>query len=642
MTRYAADSRDRVRDAVDMLALVSARLDLRRAGVNSYFGLCPFHDERTGSFHVLPDDKRYHCFGCQASGDAFTFVMETEGVDFIGALELLADRFGVKLETEDEDPAAAARRRRSERLFEVLGRAATYYARYLWEAKEAADARDYLGGRGFTEETLKQFRVGYAPSAWDRILLGSRRAGFSDEELLTVGLAQRSQSRPGSIFDRFRGRIMFPLADARGRVLGFGARGMREEQRPKYLNTSENELFHKGHQLFGIDLARGPAARAGRVLLVEGYTDVLALHQAGLPGAVGVMGTALTEDQLRTLESVARVLVLCLDADGAGQEAMLRAARLASGRNLELRVVALPDGTDPAELVQREGPESLRDRVERSVPFVAFRVESILGREDTASAEGRDRAFAELRPVLAEVPPSALREELVRRVAGRLELPERRLEALLAGAPAAGSVGGGGSMGAGGWVRAGGSAGPGGSGRGFTGSGGSGGSGGPGGFGDPGDPGGFAGAGGSVEAVSASLDQNVRTERTFLVLCLALPEVGRAALAAIDPDEQLTSGALRRAARHLAADIDNPLRGLEGDEELSRLVSDLIARAARYPDPSRDRLEHARLVLELARLDRAIRRARGDAVAATAALARERQAVLDQIRAVVGRLEAVV
>ena len=160
MTRYTADSKDRVRDAVDMLALVSPRSELRRAGVNSYFGLCPFHDERTGSFHVLPDDKKYHCFGCQASGDAFSFVMETEGLNFVGALEMLADRFGVKLETEDEDPAAAARRQRRERLYELLGRATTYYARYLWEGKEAAGARAYLIGRGLSEETLREFRVG--------------------------------------------------------------------------------------------------------------------------------------------------------------------------------------------------------------------------------------------------------------------------------------------------------------------------------------------------------------------------------------------------------------------------------------------------------------------------------------------------
>jgi DNA primase len=582
--RYTDDSRDRVRDAVDMLTLVSPRAELRRAGGNSYFGLCPFHDERTGSFHVLPDDKRYYCFGCQARGDAFTFVMETEGLDFVGALEMLADRFGVKLETEDEDPAAAARRERRERLHELLGRATTYYARYLWEGKEAAAARTYLIGRGLSEETLREFRVGYAPSAWDRMLLASRRTGFTDEELLAVGLAQRSQSRPGSIFDRFRERIMFPLADSRGRVLGFGARAMRENQLPKYLNTSENDLYRKGHQLFGIDLARGPASRADRVLLVEGYTDVLALHQAGLRNAVGIMGTALTEEQLRELERIAHVLELCLDADGAGQEAMLRAARLASGRNLELRVVALPEGADPAELVQREGGEALRDRVARSVPFVVFQVQQILDRADTGSAEGRDRAFTELQPVLAEVPPSSLRDELVQRVAGRLELPERRLESLLAGSR---------------------------SGR----------SGSPNGAGPPVAP--------------SPLDQAARAERTFLVLCVAVPEAGGAALTAIDPDEHLTSERLRRAARHLA----NPLAEISGDDELTQVVKDLRERAERYPDATKDRLEHARLVLELGRIDRAIRRARAAPGADVTALAREREGVLKAVRLVVARLE---
>ncbi|HYZ82149.1 MAG TPA: DNA primase, partial [Solirubrobacteraceae bacterium] len=428
MSRYTADSRDRVLAAVDMIALVSTRTDLRRAGVNSYFGICPFHDERTGSFHVRPDEKHYHCFGCQESGDPFDFVMQTEGLDFKGAMESLADRFGVQLETEDEDPGAAARRQRRERLHSLLDRAATYYARYLWEAGEATPARDYLLGRGLTEETLRAFRVGYAPSAWDRILLASRRAGYSDEELLAVGLAQRSRNRPGAIYDRFRERIMFPAVDARGRVHGFGARRMRENQGgAKYLNTSDGELYHKREVLFGIDVARAPAAKAGRMILVEGYTDVLALHQAGLRNAVGIMGTSLTEEQIRELERVVKVLELCLDADRAGQDAMLRAARLAAGRDLELRVVPLPEGTDPADLIERDGADALRSRVQESAPFVVFNVERILDRADTRSAEGRDRALNELRPVFTELGASVLRDDLVRRVAGRLELTEGRL-----------------------------------------------------------------------------------------------------------------------------------------------------------------------------------------------------------------------
>jgi DNA primase len=597
VTRYAADSRDRVFDAVDMLALISTRTDLRRAGVDSYFGLCPFHDERTPSFHVRPEEKHYHCFGCQSSGDPFTFVMETEGLDFKAALESLADRFGVTLETEDEDPASRSRRERRERLYSLLGRAATYYARYLWESDEATPAREYLLGRGLTAETLREFRVGYAPSAWDRMLRASRAAGFSEDELIDAGLVQRSHSARDQVYDRFRERIMFPSADRRGRVLGFGARAMRENQPPKYLNTSDGELYHKRGQLFGIDLARKAAARAGRMILVEGYTDVLALHQAGMQNAVGIMGTALTEEQIGELERVVRVLDLCLDADSAGQEAMLRAARLAERRTppLELRVVPLTEGTDPAELVEREGADALRALVQESVPFVVFHVDRILERANLRSAEGRDEALDELRPVLSELPASSVRDELMRRVAGALELSETRLASVMAGAPAA--------------------------------------------------PAAAEGNGHAAPrpATVSPLDRGRRTERAFLVLCLAVPDAGDAALAAIDPDELLTSELLRRAARHLAGRTSAPLADLPpDDEELARVVADLVARAGRAGQVSEERLEHARLMLELARVNRAIVRARSEGAAGTSELGHEREQVLAAIRGVVARLEKAV
>ena len=588
-----------------MLALVSTRLELRRAGVNSYFGICPFHDERSGSFHVRPDEKHYHCFGCQESGDPFDFVMQTEGLDFKAAMESLADRFGVQLETEDEDPGAASRRQRRERLHSLLDRVTTYYARYLWEAGEAQTARDYLLGRGLAEETLKEFRVGYAPSAWDRVLLASRRAGYTDEELLAVGLAQRSRNRPGSIYDRFRERIMFPAVDARGRVHGFGARRMRENQAgehgAKYLNTSDGELYHKREVLFGIDLARASAAKAGRMILVEGYTDVLALHQAGIRNAVGIMGTSLTEEQIRELERVVKVLELCLDADRAGQDAMLRASRLASGRDLELRVVPLPEGTDPADLIEREGAEALRSLVQSSTPFVVFHVERILERADTRSAEGRDRALSELRPVLNDLGASVLRDELVRRVAGRLELSDGRLATLLASGGSAG-----GTLGS---ARS-------------------------------GRPGNGAGPAGPVPAeVTSGPGQAVRGERLFLALCLAVPDVGASLLAGLDVDEVLTSTPLRRAARHLAAHLRAPLSDLpEGDEEFARTISGLVELAGRVPDPSADRLEHARLILDLDRLDRAIIRARAQG-AGTNDLARQREVVRDAMHDAVARLE---
>jgi len=594
--RYTADSRDRVRDAADMLTVVSSRTDLRRAGATEYVGLCPFHEERTPSFGVNPEEKVYHCFGCQASGDVFTFVMETEGLDFTAALEALADRFGVQLEREAEDPQAATRRQRRERLHSLLARAAAYYARYLWEASEASGAHEYLRRRSLSDETLREFRIGYAPSAWDRMLSASRRAGFSDEELLAVGLVQRSRANPGRLHDRFREQIMFPATDARGHVLGFGARAMRPGQHPKYLNTSDGELYHKRSQLFGIDLARAPAARAGRIILAEGYTDVLALHQAGLRNAVGIMGTSLTEDQVKQLERIAPVLELCLDADRAGQEAMLRAARLAAGRKLQLRVVPLPEGSDPAELLERESAEALRALIERSQPFAAFHVERILRDADASSAEGRDRALQELAPVVAEVPASVLRDELLRRIGGHLELSEGRLAALLANGERRGMH--------------------------------------P--LGRPEPP-------RLDRAAEPVVDQALRAERAFLVLCVTLPQAGADALAAVDPDELLTIGVMRRAARHLAARTHSPLAELpEGDQELAGAVADIVARADRAREASTEQLEHARLVLERARIERAIRRARAQRSETIGELARQREDVLASIRRVVARLEAAV
>jgi DNA primase len=567
---YTRQSKDRVRDAVDFVELVSARTELRRAGPARYEGLCPFHDERSPSFGIDPAQKVYYCFGCQASGDVFTFVQETERVDFKGALELLGDRFGVELEREEEDPKAAEHRRRRERLMELLARTAAYYERCLWESKEASAAREYLERRGLGEEILREFSVGYSPSAWDRVLLASRRGGFSEQELYATGLAQRSKEN-GRPYDRFRGRIMFPLADVRGRVLGFGARAMREEQKPKYLNTSDNDVYHKGLHLYGADLARAHAARAGQAILCEGYTDVIALHQAGLRNTVGSMGTALTAEQVGELSRMAQTVLLALDADSAGQEAMLKAAGLAARRKLELRVVAFPAGTDPADLVQREGAQAIGAAVEQAVPFVRFRVERVLATGDHGSPEGRDRMVEELRPVFAMLPPSAMRLELTKLVSGRLALPESLMETLLAPQAAQQQQ-----------------------------------------------------RSGPVAPRDASpmstngLSRREETERTFLALCIASPEEGAQALGSLEMDEHFTSELLRRAARHLGAGhLRDPMadpvgleEGLDGDPQLKALLAELVVEAGREPvQPAM--LDVQRLQLELARVDRRIQQARG-------------------------------
>jgi DNA primase len=576
MARYTADSKERVREAIDMVDLVGTRTALRRAGADSYSGLCPFHDERTPSFSVKPSEKLYYCFGCQVRGDAFTFVMETQGLDFPGALELLADRYNVKLELEDEDPRAGDRRRRRERLIELLERTSGYYERYLWESEEASRAREYLAGRGLEEALLREFRVGYAPSAWDRVLLQSRRGGFSEQELLDAGLVQRSREQPGRVYDRFRARITFPLCDRRGRVLGFGARAMRADDPAKYLNSADGEVFHKREHLFGLHLARALAAKAGSIVLCEGYTDVIAMHQAGVRNCVGLMGTALTDEQLGLLAQLAPTLVLALDADGPGQEAMLKAARGEEQKRFdELRVVPLPAGTDPAEVLQREGPEALVALIARAAPFVRFRVERILASGDASSPEGRDRILAELRPVFAKLSVGAMREELEREVVARLGVSEKAVERLLAGASASATP---------------------------------------------------AGARG---APVPALEAGERTERGFLELCIALPSRGGPLLEELDIEATFSSALTRAAAEHLRAHIDTPASGVD-QPELASLLAELSVRASTLVAMPAQ-LEVERRQLELARIERAIDAARAGGGSGMTQLGHEREAVKGEL-----------
>ncbi|HWB68893.1 MAG TPA: DNA primase, partial [Solirubrobacterales bacterium] len=295
MALISSESLERLKQAADIVEVISTHTDLRRQGTR-WVGLCPFHEERSPSFSVDAQEKLYHCFGCGVGGDVIKFVEEKEGLGFSEAVEVLADRYGVELERESEDPKAEARRQRRRRLEELLGRTATFYASFLWDSKEAGGAREYLAQRGLGEEVLKAFAVGYAPSAWDQVLTRGQRAGFSVEEMRGVGLVQRGKG--GGEYDRFRSRIMFPIRDRRGRTLGFGGRAMRSDQGAKYVNTAETDFFHKSQILYGVDMAKAAIAKAGHAIVVEGYTDVLALHQAGLAETVGVMGTAITEEQV--------------------------------------------------------------------------------------------------------------------------------------------------------------------------------------------------------------------------------------------------------------------------------------------------------------------------------------------------------
>jgi DNA primase len=584
MALFTKDTIDRVRDAVDMVQLVGEKSDLRRVG-SRWTGLCPFHDERTPSFSVNADEKLYYCFGCGEGGDAFKFVQQTEGLEFQDAVELLAERSGVRVEREEDDPKAEQRRRRKERLHTLLDRAARFYAAYLESSAEAEPARDYLASRGLSGEVLAAFRVGYSPSAWDRMMLGARQSGFSEEELMAAGLAQRGRS--GGLYDRFRGRIMFPLADSRGRVLGFGARQMGEGQGPKYLNTSENDLYHKGRQLFGIDVARKEAMKSGRFVVVEGYTDVLALHQAGIGDAVAIMGTALTQEQLAELAKVGDAnrpgsVYLALDADRAGRDAMLRAARLAEDRGVDLRVVEMPEGTDPADLVGREGASAFMERMHGAVPMIEFQVRRVLADADLDTPSGRDQALGEARKLISAVPErTATRDALVREAADRLDVPVDYVMA----PPAAERP--------------------------------------------------------SVPALPAHASPGelaLRAEREFLTRCLASGGLGHDYLSR-PADDQFSSELLRRARDHLVLYFDDPLTALpEDDPALGALVNDVGHAAQELPPTEEPVLQMSILQLEQRRIDREIRRAsqEGDHARKTE-LAQAEQRVRHELGTVMGQ-----
>jgi DNA primase len=586
MALISTESLERLKQTADIVEVVSAHTDLRRQGAR-WVGLCPFHEERTPSFSVDAGEKLYHCFGCGVGGDVIKFVEEKEGLGFAEAVELLADRYGVELEREQEDPRAEARRKQRRRLEELLERAAAFYASFLWESKEAGAAREYLSQRGLGEEVLRSFGVGYAPSAWDKVLVLGQRAGFSVAELRGVGLAQRG--RGGGEYDRFRSRIMFPIRDRRGRVLGFGGRAMRADQGAKYVNTAETDFFHKSRVLYGADRAKAAIAKAGRAVVVEGYTDVLALHQAGVEEAVGVMGTAITEEQVAALSGMVDEVVLALDADAAGQEAMLRAQRVAAGRRMRLRVAAMPAGEDPAEMVAEEGGgERFRSLLAAAVDLPAFQVGLALDRADVSSPAERDRALAEVAPVLAGMGESASRDDLVRRVAERLDLePAMVMGRVVAAGPATG-----------------GSAEP--SLRGD---------------GAPPAP---------RRQGGAELTSRERRERALLAMCVALPEEGREYLSRLTDEHLSPAGA--RAAEWLRAHPEDPASNLpHEDDELAGLVSELVILAHDQP-ASAEAMELNFLLLEQRRLENEIAAAgeRGD-YEQRAALSRERAALVQRI-----------
>jgi DNA primase len=419
-----------------------------------------------------------------------------------------------------------------------------------------------------------------APSPWDQVLTGSQLAGFKVDELLAAGLAQKG--RQGGHYDRFRSRITFPIRDQRGRVLGFGARALRAESKPKYLNSPEGELYRKSNTLYGIDRARGPIAKTRRAIVVEGYTDVLALHQAGVEEAVAIMGTAITPEQLTMLAGLTDVVVLALDADRAGADAMIRAQRVAGGKGLDLRVAAMPEGEDPADMLQADRLDRFHELVEGAIDLPSFRVRTALGRGDLGSVAGRERTLAEVAPVLAAMGEVVGRDELIREVADRLDTDPSLVSERVRSAPKESPPAAGGN-----------------------------------------------GAKGSPAPVAPLTPRETR-ERALLAMCIADPKTGRSFIDRLSDEHVSESGA--PALRWLREHLDDPMAGLpREDEELTALITELVMSSERVPA-----LEGAMQLnldlLEQQRLEDSISAAQeaGD-YEAGARLSRERAQLTDRI-----------
>jgi DNA primase len=437
---------DEIKARIDIVDLVSETVQLRRSGKN-YTGFCPFHSNtRTPAFAVFQDTGTWRCFGeCNEGGDIFGYIMKKEGWDFAEALRFLADKAGVQLKPPTPEEQAAAEEH--DNLRQLLEDAVTFFRHQLLNTPPGRQALEYLKKRGLKDDTIEAFGLGYAPNSWEALTSHFRSRRVSERELLEAGLVSERES--GGVHDRFRHRVTFPIRDERGRMAGFGARILNPEDVPKFLNSPQTPVFDKGHLLYGLDRAR-KAIRAGeQAVIVEGYLDVIALHQAGFEQAVSPMGTALTEHQMRMLKRLAHRIVLALDADAAGDKATLRGLQVArasmdheseavfDARGLigyearlqaDIRVTALPPGMDPDEVVNRD-PQEWQKLVEQAKPVVMHVMETLAASRDVSDPKVKSEIAAQVLPLIQDVPSAIERDTYRQSLARLLRVDERRLPA---------------------------------------------------------------------------------------------------------------------------------------------------------------------------------------------------------------------
>lgn len=412
---------ERVSEQTDILRIVQGYVPLKRRG-NRYWGCCPFHQEKTASFSVLPDKGFFYCFGCHAGGNAFKFLSLIENISYFDAIKLQAEKLGIPLPERKRSPQEVAREREIQDLRKVNELARDFFHNCLTMTRMGERGKAYFAGRGIRQETIEEFQLGYAPPAWDKLSTAFLKRGIKQEFLLASGLcAERKQG--GGLYDRFRGRVIIPIADERGRVVGFGGRVL-DDSTPKYLNTPETVLFNKRKLLFGLDRSHRAIQQEGRAIVVEGYMDAISVFDAGVHNVVASLGTSFTPEHAKKLLHYAPEICFCYDSDEAGQKATIRALSIVRDTGARVRVIVVPDGKDPDEFIRKHGADAFRALVEKALPLVEYRLRYVLSHTNYDTLDGKVKALHEMMPVLAGIREAAVRSEYERRLAQTLMLDE--------------------------------------------------------------------------------------------------------------------------------------------------------------------------------------------------------------------------
>ena len=413
---------ERVRSQSDILTVVSGYVSMKRKG-NRYWGCCPFHQENTPSFSVVPDKGFFYCFGCHVGGNAFKFISHMENVSYFEAIKLQAEKLHIPMPERQKSPEEIARDKKLADLRRVNEMARDFFHNCLMLTRYGEAGKAYLAGRGISQETMEEFKLGFAPDAWDKLISAFRKRGVEEGILLEAGLASSGKDS-SKLYDRFRNRVIIPIADERGRVVGFGGRILDSQGTPKYLNTQETMLFNKRRLLFGLDRSHRAIQQAGYAIVVEGYMDAISVFDAGIKNVVASLGTAFTTEQCKKLLRYAPQIYFCYDSDEAGQAATIRALSIVREAGAEVHVIVVPDGKDPDEYIRKHGAKAFEALVKTAMPLVEYRLQYVLSHVPYDTLEGKVKALHEMLPVLRGIRDAAELAEYRKKLARTLMLDE--------------------------------------------------------------------------------------------------------------------------------------------------------------------------------------------------------------------------